>query len=634
MLRRGLDVKKTLRSTGGLIVLFLILVLVNAVLGRANVRWDLTEAQSYSLSHGTDKILASLPEPVTVQLYYSASNPGVPAQIKIYARRVEDFLREYERAARGRLTLEMVDPKPDSDEEEWAQKYGLEGIQLSDGSSLYLGLVFLAADREAVIEWLDPSREQLLEYDLTRLIQRVAQSTPRVVGILSSLPVFGRMQRSPLSGQPEMEAPWYFVSQLREDYTVKEIAPDTTRIDPAIELLVVVHPKELGPNLEYAIDQYIVGGGNALIFVDPLCLSDPGAGPQGYMMPTRSSSLPMLFKAWGLSMDSQSAIADLDQATRVRAMDNSIESNPMWISARQEAFDPDDVITSMLESMLLPVAGALERDDGAPYEMKTLVHSSANAGLIDPMKFSFGAQQIRREFTPADHPLAMAVRLTGQFKTAYPEGAPKLQAPGREEGAQDVALPAGEHRGEGTETATVIVVSDVDLLADEFYLQKGEFLGMAISKIFNDNLNFFGNAAEVLTGGNDLIDLRARGKFERPFTVVLGLQAQAQARWLAKEQELVMQAEVTTNKLRELEQQKDASQKMIMSPEQEAEIDKFREERRRVNAELKKVRKNLRADIETLGVAVKAVNIFLMPFCVAIAGAVFGIYRQRRMKAR
>jgi len=178
-----------------------------------------------------------------------------------------------------------------------------------------------------------------------------------------------------------------------------------------------------------------------------------------------------------------------------------------------------------------------------------------------------------------------------------------------------------------------LVVADADFLADPFYVQKRNIMGVIITRVFNDNLNFMANACEVLTGGQDLIEIRTRGRFERPFTKVLALQRKAQQKWLAKEQELVRQAEETNLKLRELEQQKDASQRLILSPEQEREIALFRERKLKIQRELKQVRKNLRAEIEALGLKLKAINIFLMPFFVSIAGVAFAIYRHRRRRA-
>jgi len=624
---KGHNLKKTLVSTTGLVVLLVILIMVNVILSYANIRWDATADKIYSLSKGTKNIVSGLAEPVAIKFFYSRSNRNLPMNLKLYAKGVKELLSEYEHASNGAVRVETHDPKVDSDEEEWAQKYGLRAMQISGGGRIYCGLVFLAADLEDKIEFLDPAREELLEYDITRIIHRLQSPRKKVVGIISALPVFGKSQDPTTPGQPLRKTPWIFVTEMKKTYEVREISLSADRIDPSVDLLLIVHPRDISPTLQYAIDQYVLSGGNALVFVDPFCVSDRRQGRQQFTRPPHSS-LDKLFAAWGISMDSAKAVADLDQPTRVRSRGNVVESSPVWISARAEAFSKSDVVTSRLESMLFPVAGAIHKTEGSSHEFEPMVQSGRNAALIDAFKAIFGASAIRRDFISAGERFDIVVRVRGKFETAFPAGPPKEQ----ESSAKSTDSQQGDHLKTGKDSATLIVVADADMLADESYLQRSRVLGFVVSKVFNDNLNFLANACEILTGSDELIGLRSRGTFERPFTAVLELQRRAQERWLAKEKELVRQREVTNRKLRELQKQKDASQRLIMSPEQEAEIAKFREEKRRINRELKQVRKNLRADIEALGTTLKGINIFLMPFLVSIAGLGFAIYNQRRMR--
>ena len=485
------------------------------------------------------------------------------------------------------------------------------------------------ADLEETIGYLDPTREELLEYDITRIIHRLQSPSNKVVGIISGLPVFGAIDNLTLPRQPQKGDPWLFVEEMKKTYTVREISLTADQVEPSTDLLVILHPRNMNPKLQYAVDQYILSGGNAIVFVDPFCLSDKTQDQQRFMRP-QSSSLSKLFKAWGITMESAKAIADFDQPTRVRTPDNRVEDNPLWISAKEKAFSASDVVTSRLESMLFPVAGAIKKTEESPYEFEPVVQSGKNAALVDAFKANFGAAAIRRDFVSAGEAFNVVVRVRGTFETAFPAGPPKEETPD----AKPTDKPAKDQLKTGKAPATLIIVADADVLADDFYVQRSRFLGFAMSKVFNDNLNFFLNASEVLCGSDDLISIRSRGKFERPFTKVLELERQAQERWLSKEKELTERAEATNRKLRELEQQKDASQRLIISPEQEREIRKFKDERRKINKELKEVRKNLRADIETLGTKLKGVNIFLMPFFVSIAGIGFAFYKQRRMKKR
>jgi len=620
---KGYDYKKTLLSVTGLVALFLILIFVNIIVSYANIRWDVTEDNNYSLSDGTKKILSSLSAPVTIKFFYSQSNPDIPANIKIYAKEVKDFLSEYKHAGKGRIKVEFHDPKPDSNEEEWAEKYGIQPMG-TPGGKIYCGLVFVSADREDVIEWLDPDKEQVLEYDLTSIIQGIQSDKKMVVGIITSLPVFGTVGR-PTRQTQRAEKEWLFITEMKKIYDVRQINPSVKKIDPQLKLLLVVFPKNLNSQLEYAIDQYILSGGKALIFVDPFCVSDRTQGERQFIR-SSGASLNKVFKAWGVSMDSTKAVADFDQPTQVRAGNNTMEENPMMISARGDAFNKDAVITAGLESMLFPIAGAIKKSGDVDSEFEPLVDSSKNSAIMDAIKVYLGVEAIKKDFVPAGERFNIAVRIRGKFKTAFPDGQPKS----KESDSKAPESKKWPHIKESEKPATIIIVSDADLLADQFYVQRRNLLGLTISEMFNDNLNFLSNASEILTGSDELIGLRSRGKFERPFTAVMKLKGKAQERWLTKENELVKQMEETTQKLRQIEERKDVSQEMILSPEQEVEITKFKEQRQKINRELKQVRRNLRASIETLGATLKGINIFLMPFLVALIGIGFAIYKHRK----
>jgi len=624
MAKGGSDIRKFFLSTGGLVAVFFILILINVIVSRANVRWDATQGHIYSLSEGTKHILSKLSQPVDIQFYYNRSSKEVPDQIKLYATRVREFLSEYEHAAEGKITVQMFDPKPDSDEEEWAQKYDLRAVQTSSGDKIYCGLVFLAADQVGKIAFLDPGKEQLLEYDITRAIQQLQSAKKKVIGVISGLPVFGTPSYGGMA-QPGTE--WTFVKELKKNYEVKEIPLSSTSIDDAPDLLLIIHPKGMSEKLQYAVDQYVLSGGNAMVFVDPYCVSDTAR--RSFMGPP-GSSLPKLFKAWGVSFDATKVVTDFDQATTVRTRENRVEQSPVMISARDEAFNSGNVVTVGLENMLFPLAGAVKKVKGSPFTFEPLVRSGERASLVDAFKAGMGLDVIKREFVPGKDRLFLCARVSGKFKTAFPEGPPKDE----KENSKGGQGKAPQQLREATKSCNVIIVGDADLLADRFYVQHGQFLGVTLSKVFNDNLNFVSNSCETLTGSNDLIALRTRGRFERPFEVVLALQRKAQERWLAKEKELMQQAEETNRKLKELESQKGDSQKLIISSEQEKEIAKFKEKKNRIDHELKQVRKNLRADIENLGNMLKALNIFMMPFFVVLAGLLFAFMRHRRMKKK
>lgn len=609
------SLKMQIFSIGGLVAVLIIVVLVNLLFARVNLRLDMTEDKLYSLSPGTQNILGDLEREVHINFFYSQSIRNSPAHLKIYANRIIDFLSEYEFQSGKKITFEILDPKPDSEEEEWAQRYGMEGITLPAGETFYMGLVAMSADQEETIAFLDPTQEERLEYDLTRTISRVQSSKSQKIGIISGLSVFGEMPVNPGMAQ-RLPEPWHFIKELQSTFEVAQVDFDAETIPDDLDLLIIVHPKNISSRLEYAIDQYILRGGNALIFVDPLATRDMSAQHQ-----VSSSSLPRLFEAWGISMPLDKAVVDFDFPTGLRTQNNRVESNPSWLSLSGDAFNKNALITSQLDSMILPVAGAIQKTDSTDIKYEPLLQSSTNASLEDTIKLRFGTENLRREFQPTGEKFHLAVKLEGKFKTAFPDG--KLS-----ENTNDEFSEPGLK--ESIARSVLIVVSDTDLLWDDYYVSKQNFLGLEMVQFFNDNLNFFQNASEMLAGSDELIHIRSRGTFDRPFTRVQMLEKKAASQWLEREQALLRKAEETNHKLRELEKMKDASQKFVLSKEQEDEIEKFRDEKMSINQELRLVRRHLRSDIESLGTKVKFINIFMMPLLVSIAGLGYALYKRNK----
>jgi ABC-type uncharacterized transport system involved in gliding motility auxiliary subunit len=626
--REKLDIGKTLFSAGGLGLILVILILINLIFSQFNLRVDATEDRLYSLSEGTRNILGKLKENVTIKVFYTKDNINTPVQIKTFAERLLDFLDEYEYYSDGKVTVEVFNPRADTEEEEWAQKYGINAMNLATGDRLYFGLVAVAADQEEAIQSLDPTREEHLEYDITRIITRVQAPKKHKIGIISGLPVFGQppmpynMQNM---AQPAPE--WVFVSELKKSYNVEEIKTDADGIEDDVDLLIMLYPRQLSDSLLYAVDQFVLKGGNAIVFADPMAYSDQSPGQQD-----KSSNPDKLFKAWGVKMEKNKLVTDFDYATRVRSQNNKIEEHPMWLTLHDEAFNQSEITTSELGSVLMPMAGAFEKlPDFSAEEYTPLIQSSANSAKDNTFKVRFGSSALRRDFSATVDKYDLAVKIRGKFKTAFSGGKPKSED--KNEAAVDKDKKdesEASHIAESKNNSTLILVADSDLLADQFYVSKQNILGFTMSRIFNDNLNFLLNVTEMLSGSEELISIRTRGKFERPFTRVEELEKKAQARWMAREQELVRKVDETNRKLREFEQKKDPSQRYIVSEEQEKEIAKFKEEKRRINKELKDVRKNLRADIERLGVKLKIINIGLMPLLVSLGGIGYAVYRRKK----
>lgn len=611
-------------SAGGVILVFIILILVNVIVSRLNLRFDLTEEKTYSLSKGTKEILSGLENDVTIKVFYSKDNVNIPVNIKSYAKRLLAFLDEYEHYSNGKVEIEVFNTEVDTDEEEWALQYGIEGVNLPTGEKFYFGIAAVSADQEETIPMVDPTREEQLEYDITRMIWRVQHPEKATIGIISGHQIFGSGPNyfNPQNPQQQQD-PWLFVTELKKIYEVREIPPTAEEIPDDIDLLILFYPKELEDKLLFAVDQYVLSGKNAVVFADAFSVSDENPGQ------SRSAVPEKLLSAWGVEIETNRILADFGFATRVMNQYRQPEDSPLWVSPEGEAFNADNIITSNLESMLFPTVGAIKKAKDFKYQYETLISSSTNSQVIDAFKLRMGTEQIRKDFKATPEKYDLAAKITGKFQTAFPDGKPGEEMDEKE--MEDSPI-APVFIKEAEKPATVLLIADADLLYDGFYVSKQSVFGFNVARIFNDNLNFLLNSCEMLTGSQELISIRTRGKFERPFTRVQEIEDRARERWLAREQELVQQVDETNRKLRQIEQETDGNNQVIVDAQKEAEIEKFKEERRRINQKLKDVRKKRRAEIEDLGNRIKFVNIALMPILVSIAGIIYGVYRKKRNK--
>lgn len=608
----------------GLIVFLVILVTINIIVGQFRLRQDLTEEKLYTLSDGTRKVLSKLDRDVTLMFFFNASSPEVPTPLKDFARQVEDLLKEYEAAGSGHITLEKYDPKPDSDAEDLAMRFGINGQPIPrSGGMIYLGLVAVSGDTQAAIPLIDPSTEELLEYNVTRMLYRVSTPKKPVVGVLSTLPVMGSSPPMMMPGQrPQRTPPWASFSELAQDYTLRTLAPSTETIEPDIDAIVVVHPKDLSDRTQFAIDQFVLRGGRLLAFVDPLCAMDQNAeasNPYG-MGANRSSSLTKLFEAWGVKFESGKVLADLKAATPLRGQNNTVENSPIYLSLRAPNMAPGDIVTAPIKSALMVMAGAFGNEAAEGITVTPLIRSSDQSVLADAMMIQFDPNAVKRQFQQGHKQYNLAIRLQGTFKSAFPAGMPATPDSTNQMAATQTGLKESKTPG------TVILVADADLLSNEFSVRDLGFFG--VMQPINDNLNLFANLVEQQAGSSDLIGIRCRGRTQRPFSRVLALEAEAQGKWMQQEQMIEERLRSTQQRMEELQRQKDDKQRFVMSPEQARELNGFRQEVLKYRADLKKVRRNLREGIESLGMKVKLINILLVPILVAAAGLLFAVIRK------
>lgn len=621
----------------GLIAVLVILLAVNVIVKNVRVRFDLTEENLYTLSEGTRSILSGLEKDVALEFYFTRSSAEVPTWLKSFANQIEDVLGEFKIAAGGRLDVKILDPRPDSDEEDWAREAGISGTQLQFlGPAVYIGVVARSGDQVAVLPALHPDTAPELEYNLIRLVHRAAHPEKPVIGVMSSLPVLGG-QAPPFSmpgqPQPQPEPAWLLFRELEKDYDVRRLETSADEIDESIVALVLVHPKELSDSALFAIDQFLLRGGKLLVFLDPLSVADPalrsGGGQFGQRGSQPSSDLNRLLTAWGVTYNPAEVLADLSASTPTR--DRGNDPTNLRLMGEAGHMHSNDLVTANLEMLHLPFAGTFGGDPIEGLSMTPLLSSSANSDMVSTFMIRLGPDALKREFSSRMMKLPLAVRLFGRFKTAFPDGPPANEDDAAEgEDPEDSAPP--NLLIESLQDSAVILVGDVDMLLDDVCIERFQVFGSSAYRPRNDNINFFANAVEQLAGSTDLIGVRTRGQSVRPFEVVDRLELQAQERWLQEEQVLQTKLNETRQRLRDLQTAKDPSQHSIISPEQEAAIKRFRKEETDTAKKLKNVRKELRRDIDRLGAKLKAINIVLMPVLVGISGIAFGLYRRSRVR--
>jgi ABC-type uncharacterized transport system involved in gliding motility auxiliary subunit len=603
-------------SAVGLVALLLVLVAVNFLVSRVPARVDLTDGDLYTLSPGTRKILRGLQSPVKVKLYVSQGE-SVPVQLRGFAQRVEDTVREFKQAAGSNLVVERYNPKPDSEEEDAAQLDGIEPQQLYTGEQFYLGIAVSQLDRKQAIAAVSPQRERLLEYDLIRAIARVGNPERPKIGLMAGLPVLGE-RFNPFTRQSS--EPWVLANELKRDFDVKEVPIGAKEIDKDINVLLLIHPRDAQPQTEYVLDQFVLRGGKLIAFVDPYAYFDQNPTMPGIPPEPSSSTLPTLFKAWGVTMDPGKVVSDV-----VFGSGGGQRYTPTVLSLNRTAFSRDDIVTGQIETLLYAFGGAFEVKPQEGLRVTELVKSSPNSMLVDNANAAKSGDEATKAFKPSGKSMPLALRLTGKFKTAFPDGLKEGDKP----------VPNTPALRESSGENSVILVADVDLLADGAAVDVQEVFGRKVVVPSNGNLAFAMGMVEQFAAGNDFISLRSRTGAFRPLTVVRELEAEAQKQYFGKIQALEEEVQKTTAKLQELQKSQGPAGKsaQLLSPEQQAELERFRKTVAEARLQLKEVRKNLRQDAESLVFWTKVANIVLMPLLVALIGLLVAFVGGRRRKA-
>jgi gliding motility-associatede transport system auxiliary component len=623
-----------MRSGSKIIAIALLLVglvLVNYLAASFPMRYDATSEKIYTLSPGTKALLSKVTEPTTLDLYFSANASGQFVEYKNYAERVREMLRQYVRASHGMVRLNVVDPEPDTPEEEKATAAGIEPQTIPGGSQFYFGLVATQADQQKVIPALTPQREQFLEYDVSELIYGVGQVEKKKLGLITSLPLQGS-PGMPMMGQQGTEGQ-YVVSEWEETYQIVPVDASATDLPKDLDVLAIVHPENLSAKLQYSIDQFLLAGKPVFIAVDPSSLYFKRQGGQAAMFggpqPNISSDLPVLLGGWGVAYDPNMVVGDLENAEEVQLRDESRLRYPVWINLTQDDFNPKALPTAQLETALFIEPGSVKLKPGTDLTFTPLIETSDKSGEIPVAALQFAQPDEVARQVKASGKRTIAALITGRFKSAFPDGAPKDPEPADKKDARADAAPAGPQPLKESRTSSIlIIVADTDWLFDDYCVQKFDFMGQAAAKPFNDNLAFAANSLDFLSGSRDLISIRGKGNSVRPFTVVTKMEAEAAEKYKEKLTALEARINEVQGKLAELQGKTAEGGKLLASPEATRAIEDFQKQAAAMRAERRGIRLALREGIDSLENRLLVINLLATPALVVAFGLWF--YRRRR----
>ena len=602
--------KQSVYSLGSLALLVVLFVALTMIAGSLfkGFRFDLTENRLFTLSEGTGRILQNLEEPVTLYFYFSQdASREIPA-VRAYAKRVNELLDEFVDRSGGMLTVQHIDPEPFSEEEDEAAAFGLQAAPINTaGDTLYFGIAASnSLDEFQVMPFLQPSKEKFLEYDLAKMVSSLGNPEKKVLGLLSTLDLDGGYD--PASGMVE---PWVIYQQLEQLFEMRSIDPLAGELPEDVDVLLMVHPRDLSDGMLYAVEQFVLGGGNLVAFLDPYAEADRGDpnDPMAQMQMGSASDLGPLLEAWGVDYDPARVVGDLQFG-----IGSGSTRHIGILSVPAEGMDGEDIVSADLEVVNFSSTGWLRAAEGGQTGFEPLVWSSENAAPMDATRLRFLANpnDLMDDFNPTGERYALAARVSGPADAV-------MSAP--EGGGNDHVERAGE------QGINVLLFADTDLLTDRMWVQVQPLFG---ATAFADNGNLAINAVDNMLGNRDLISIRTRATSARPFGRVEAIRVAAERSFRETEERLQRELEETERRLNELQVNKGEGDLMVISDEQQEEVQRFMERRLEIRRELRQVQHDLRRDIDRLDTQIKVINIVIVPALVMVAAVVWAARRRRR----
>jgi len=583
---------------------------------------DLTQNRLYTISPGTDRIIAGIREPIDLYFFYSAKTAERFPELRPYAQRVHDLLEELTQRSDGMIRLHVIDPKPFSVEEDRASQLGITATDVDEaGTKFYFGLAGTnSTNGQQAIPLFNPDQQRFLEYDVAKLIYQLAHPAKPVVAWLSTLPMTGGYD--PQSGQPTQ--PWMVYSQAQDLFDIHTLQPNAASIGPDVRVLVLVDPKNLSPATQFAIDQYALRGGHILAFVDPLAESDQSAGnPMQASAADRASHMEKLLTAWGVDFNPDEVVADRGHALTVAMREGEPPVEHLGYQGLDgSSLSQSDIITSGLSQVNVATPGYLTPEKGAQVRFEPLIRSSADAELMPAQRFALlpDPASLLDGFKPTGRRYTIAARVTGMVKTAFPDGPP-----------QGVTLPPGQRDLKASvKPLNLVIFADSDMLSDLMWVREQNLFGQRIEQAIAGNGALVANALDNLAGSSDLISIRGHAGFTRPFLRVEALQHTADARFHAQEEQLQQELQQTEQQLTLLQSRRNDKSALILTPAQQAELEHFEAEKLQIRKRLRAVQAGLVSDIDRLGTELKVINIIVMPGIFALGALLLAGLRRRR----
>ena len=563
-----------------------------------DARLDLTEGQLYTLSEGSLNLVQGIEEPVQLYFFFGEAASRDLTPIRTYADRVESMLEEFALASNGMLLVERIDPAPFSEAEDEAAAFGLQAVPVSaTGDALYFGLAGSdALDNVETIPFFQPDREMFLEYEISQLIDRLARPKREVVGLISTLPVTNQV--NPQTFQPEPG--WQSILSLEDTVTLESIDVSAEEIPEGLAALVLIHPKSLSDQMKTALVRYLASGGKVIAFLDPLAEMDRAAASP--MMPSlpsgQASSLNWLTRALGVQMREEEVLGDPQLALSVSTPSGAPTRHLAILGLSNAQLNSESIVTAQLDSLNFASAGFFDIDSPT-VAVETLIESSefANGIAASQLQFLQNPEDLMQSFSQGSEARPIAVRLSGP-----------------------ATLETGLEGDAPVEVSNLdlILVSDTDVLSDRLWVQVQNFFGQQVATAFADNGSLLTNLVDYFTGSQDLISVRSRGRFTRPFEVVQSLRREAETQYLASAEQLQLELNETERQLADLESQQESDGVLRLSDEQEAALVRFQDEKLRIRKALRDVRHRLDQDIDQLGGQLKLLNIIVLPILLTL----------------